>query len=81
MYKVHWSQGQGDSVGPEFNTLEEALIEVMSEAGNASQAIELPDGSWYEFTEQESALLGRAFKLNSEIGRYMRILEERVRHS
>jgi hypothetical protein len=53
MYKVWVTQGQGPGEKPqcEFETLKEALSYVREIEGQASFAIEYPDGTWHNWEE------------------------------
>lgn len=48
-YKLWVTQGQGGSVEAEFVTLDEALAHVERLAGQASFAIEYPDGTYHDW--------------------------------
>jgi len=53
MYKLWATQGQGGSVDATFDTLEEAIAAAERMKGEASFAIELPDGTFYEWKDDE----------------------------
>lgn len=50
MYKIWVTQGQGPGTKPEIekNSLSEALEYVKDHKGEASFAIQCPDGTWYK---------------------------------
>ena len=53
MYRVWATQGQGPGENPvcECETLKEALSQVREMEGQASFAIEYPDGTWHKWEE------------------------------
>jgi len=48
-FELWATQGQGGAMQEEFPTLEEALLYVEQHKDDASFAIKLPDGSWYDW--------------------------------
>jgi hypothetical protein len=52
VYELWVTQGQGGSKEREFASLQEALDHVKEHVGEASFAIMLPNGSWYQWPDE-----------------------------